>query len=1116
MNNYWRILGIEETRDQEQIKAAYRGKLISVNPEDDPAGFKRLREAYEQAVHFAASEVMTVEIEEDQSEPGQWRKKLEQVYSHISKRRSAAIWKELLAEDVCQALDTWNDVRDILLDFLMDHFRLPYEVWQLLDKNFHFVEDEKELREKYHPNFIDYVINSCKQPSLFNYALFEGPDEADYDLYIRLYYDLKSKIDEGGEFPHEIETEILELGIYYPYLEVEKARSMLQQDLPESAQEIIAPLVEKYPFNDYIKYYQAQIYWGLGEYEQAKNCYDQLLLENPDHFSARLGIALYLEQTAQFKLAKEAFLQLLEIDPMNQTAHQGMQRVNECLIVNYQQELAENAADQNITLELCWCLFQNEQFDEAILLLDQMNPSKESEFDYHNIKGRAYLRKSNYEQALPHISFWLERLRQITDDDNEEMRKRRRRLGYAYYAKAECILNGYQNPDQNKQKEILDLFDQAIAEEISYEARLSYYNGKAQTLLLWREYQRAADVCDYLISLSKGYFPAYIIRQEAYYHLRYYQNVIDDYYRAVEIYADYLPPYLFAIKTFWEVNEFEAGLNVVLKAEEQNLVSDEMLLYKARFLRNQAADEQNSEKALAICQELIARMSEGSLDSTDQAEVYAERAKCLMDLRQFDQAMADIDRASEINKEEQNYYYIKGNIYFRTGRYQQALELYQQLDQQMPGNPVIINRIAETYVRLDQKEMAISGFLKVLETDDQHPTANHSLMELYQRCWEDTEKREYYELSKQHASRQIEITPEAYYYIERGLIYTDGKEYELAIKDFEQSLLDQTHDVYAYSNLGVVYCHMREYEKGRELLLKAVEAMTGAITTLPYRTLGNCYCALGEYEKALKCYQENVKLFPQTASVYRDLGHYYRDQSEYDSALKTYETGMNQEFANRSQFLRYQAKIYRKMGKDKAAQKVYQNLIRENGNDLEAREALADYLYYTKRKYALAVREYLELLKRVSKDDIQGKYGSCCSDLGQCYFYMGKKDEAKTYLKRALEFYQRGTGSLSDYFSCGGYPARLYQIILIYYYLGDLKSAKDLYQRMKTADPCDYCDYQECYELCLIEGLFAHSEGDLETAVRKFEKACEISGSEQECQFLLEHVTKKKWRFRLW
>ena len=45
MNDFFNTLGIEATKEEKKIKKAYRARLHAVNPEDDPDGFKRLREA---------------------------------------------------------------------------------------------------------------------------------------------------------------------------------------------------------------------------------------------------------------------------------------------------------------------------------------------------------------------------------------------------------------------------------------------------------------------------------------------------------------------------------------------------------------------------------------------------------------------------------------------------------------------------------------------------------------------------------------------------------------------------------------------------------------------------------------------------------------------------------------------------------------------------------------------------------------------------------------------------------------------------------------------------------------------------------------------------------------
>ncbi|GIO31555.1 MULTISPECIES: J domain-containing protein [Paenibacillus] len=51
--NIWSILGIEPTDDIAQIRKAYASMLKKHHPEDDPAGYQRLREAFDEALKLA-------------------------------------------------------------------------------------------------------------------------------------------------------------------------------------------------------------------------------------------------------------------------------------------------------------------------------------------------------------------------------------------------------------------------------------------------------------------------------------------------------------------------------------------------------------------------------------------------------------------------------------------------------------------------------------------------------------------------------------------------------------------------------------------------------------------------------------------------------------------------------------------------------------------------------------------------------------------------------------------------------------------------------------------------------------------------------------------------------
>ena len=70
----WTVLGIAPTKDKKTITAAYRARLVQVNPEDKPEEFKQLRAAYEQALEYAAKEEQPAE--RDESPVGLWMEKI--------------------------------------------------------------------------------------------------------------------------------------------------------------------------------------------------------------------------------------------------------------------------------------------------------------------------------------------------------------------------------------------------------------------------------------------------------------------------------------------------------------------------------------------------------------------------------------------------------------------------------------------------------------------------------------------------------------------------------------------------------------------------------------------------------------------------------------------------------------------------------------------------------------------------------------------------------------------------------------------------------------------------------------------------------------------------------
>ena len=176
----FQVLGIEATKEEREIKNAYRSRLAVTNPEDDPEGFKRLRKAYEEACRYAKEEEEDSEAEQprDTTPSGLWLERAAEIYGNIRSRQDIGLWKELFDDDIFLSLEEEENCRLKLLGFLTEHFKLPTEVWKLLDRKLSIVRDAKYLREKLPANFMHFIINRCERGEDLEIGQVEGPETA--------------------------------------------------------------------------------------------------------------------------------------------------------------------------------------------------------------------------------------------------------------------------------------------------------------------------------------------------------------------------------------------------------------------------------------------------------------------------------------------------------------------------------------------------------------------------------------------------------------------------------------------------------------------------------------------------------------------------------------------------------------------------------------------------------------------------------------------------------------------------------------------------------------------------------------------------------------------------
>lgn len=459
------ILGLEETKEEQKIQNAYRGLLRQTNPEDDPEGFKRLREAYETALSWARQPEAAEEGEKTEIQA--WIDRVDQVYKDIHDRCQPDAWKEVLDDPICEDLDTSLQAREAMMAYLMDHIYLPNRIWRLLDTRFQIIEDREALGQQFPADFLNYVVHYIENQEFINYSLFEVLDEegADADAYIRNYLGVKRMIDQGQMEDGQAEEckkrlkELRAFGIYHPYEDVETLRilySLIEranQGMPEGmkaedtpggreAVRLTAHLLEEYGGDSYILLHCGAAKWALGQEEEADDLWNQVLEQYPAHYMAKFYISRYLMKKGEYRQAKDRLLELVDMDDNDKQVIQMLHEANDALMDSYRNKMAGEDYDESgryeDTLELARCCYQNEHIDEAVDLLQSLTPDEEQEYDYENLIGRVFYRGERYEEAFPHLKHWLELIRRTLDDKTEENTKRRSREFRACHILSGC------------------------------------------------------------------------------------------------------------------------------------------------------------------------------------------------------------------------------------------------------------------------------------------------------------------------------------------------------------------------------------------------------------------------------------------------------------------------------------------------------------------------------------------------------------------------------------------------------------------------------------------------------------------------------------------------------
>lgn len=1120
----FQVLGIAETKEEDRIRQRYLSLLKDTNPEDDPEGFKRLREAYETALRFSA-EREEEEEQEPQGEVGVWMKRVRETYRDVFLRRDLEIWRELFEDSVCIGFDTFLDARQQLLRFLSGHSFLPRTIWQQLDSTFHVMDDFDVLKEEFHVNFLRHIEYHLNNDDFIDYSLFEaqadyGPDnDEEVDHYITEFFEIRNKLEEGetGGVEQAL-ADMARHGLYHPYEDVERLRMYIRQDESEKGREMAESLLARYPEDSYVQIWAGKIFSDAGDEERGFALWEAVLEREPEYYMARYFALGYLMRKEQWYQAGKYINELLRVNSRDEELREQLNEINQGLVPLVQEaynkgEGFEDLKEEEVPLFLGRRLYNMERFDEVLELLEKDPRLSKKEEDNLNLKTWTLYRLARYEEAVPVFREYLKCLEEVSDE-----KERTAKMAQAHRILGVCFFDMGNREEGERETRT------ALSMETDERSRLDCKSYLANKYLSFKEYEKAVEECDEILAADEDYYPAYLVRQEACYNLKRGQQVVDDYYRAIALFTGYDKPYLYAAMIFYNYRQYKDAMGVIERAREDKVeFSRKLCFQEAKILRMLSENAEERQKVMELLDALLYATEEenGQLkqedetqqgDYLDRAELIFEKALVFEADEKLLDAVALVREALKLDPKESYYHLVLGNLLRDMQNYAEALKEYELVEEAYSHAEFYFG-MGVCHEEAGNWTKAIYYYEKAVEKDEFYRDTNHRLYRGYLNRYGRTWKKEYYDAAVLHIGKQLEITNNrAYRLWDRAYLYGDGMEIEKALADYTEALeLVEKADRYIIlENIGFTYKKDRQFEKAYEFFKRAVEEMEKKDASKKgYHNMAECMKKAGDYERAIASCRAGLAVFPKDEDIWEMLSDCYEETGRCEEALAVAEewraqTGKTVGYYNQVAFLLV------RMGKIKEGFRCYEDAKKELIKNNADKEELAKLYekwgnrFHGIADFAAAANMYRDATV-LYRDNWDG-YNVECKLVKDSYM-AGNREMAAKHAKKVLEtLKERGT-TPEDYMSYPGYvPIRMGWIAWIELALGHKEKAREYFEKMEQIRPCAGCGYQKCFESSLWQAFYYYTEGDYEKAADLLRETLKRIPEEQTAEYLLQKI----------
>lgn len=932
----WSVLGIEETKDQDSIIAAYRAKVVGVNPEDDPEGFKRLREAFDEAMRLsqetAEEETGSKEAVDPKFQPLVDR--MIEAYDDIESRIDCDVWKEIFSDPLCTDLDTADQAREEFLKVALDRFYLPHEVWALADETFSISLDLKNLKEVFPADFMDFVSFHSQNDDFFEYSYFMP--RGSYNEIIR-QADIKIPELHKRETNYKLSDYICHYDNYIREAAVviqpiEDINAVRKSENPDYIPDNVEPDAIDRLYSSVRMFLTSEI-WHPMEYTAMMRLLDFEGRYEEAHYMARAVLNtglydfmdIYGKTNACYIIVNHALINKVnpEIEP-ERSAHPLITEEDIKMVTETLEKILEERERFNLALRakiMLLCLkgeyedandvllklFEvDNQNSDATLLLPYINNKlveyyaekveKEPDNPKHKIdKCWSLFRCDRKEEAI-------ESLEEMSDMDPESdlYTDYCNLIGRCYsriddFDKAEPFLIEWMTRLEdiekryNKDPESVSEEDAKRLKRIGY----SYYLVGAAKFKL-NDFEEAEKYIKLSVEKERDEvdIPYYLETLGALYQQKQdYAAAMDVWNRMLEMNKYNISTYIHRQETAFKMRDAQLVIDdyhIILQHAPQYPKS---YYYAAKIFYIYDHNED--------LEEVFARAEENGVHSTSLELVKADHLKEMNKLDEAGVIYEELDKkikSGESDFEEfetlKDYYLSAGH--FKNIKDESPEEYYKAGLEKFPEDPALNYAMGLYLYEHDKYSEAEEFFKKTLQYNPKHHAANNKLSRVYSDIYDDTENPEKYKQAVEYATKQLDNNDDDYYYVERALLYSGGYEFEKVIEDCDRAIEKDETNYYAYNARGYAYMMLKDYPNAEDSFMTGIRLMKDAdvsdkLSNL-YHNLARCYDMQEKFSEAITVLRNVIIIFGENINVHSRIAKSLRRAGRYDEALNECET----------------------------------------------------------------------------------------------------------------------------------------------------------------------------------------------------------------------------------